>query len=416
MRLIARTPSALSLMQDAPALTATSVQNRIAPVDGLRTVAVLGVIWIHVWTFCGNPPWRFHMGRFTSPDLERVVAIVGNGVNLFFVLSGFCMYWMFSRYTLTGGFQRGFSKRMIFNRWRRLAPAFYMASLFCALGFLTYTGHFPWYDLLAHLMFLHLALPGTGGLAPPFWSLSTEWQFYLFLPLFLVAVHRVAFWPVLGLTFIASLTFRAGIYWGRWMDPVAIGFCLPMHAGEFCWGIVVAYFYARGAPSPRCLRGAGGFLFGSMVAYCGRTMMVTEVVALAGKFGPLVRVLAEPVMTLGCGMVLWNVVNSTSVFSRILIWEPMQRVGRWSYSIYLLHWWPCWALTRMITHRFGQNAPAQLSAFVLVVAIIVPMGALFYRLFEASYFQRRRVAPVSQAILMSRHLTASELDCNRLRD
>jgi len=29
--------------------------HRIAPVDGLRAVAVLGVIWAHVWAFSGTP-------------------------------------------------------------------------------------------------------------------------------------------------------------------------------------------------------------------------------------------------------------------------------------------------------------------------------------------------------------------------
>ncbi|BAY33444.1 hypothetical protein NIES2107_53400 [Nostoc carneum NIES-2107] len=45
-----------------------SSNNRIAPVDGLRAVAVFGVIWAHIWLFCGNPTWS--IGKISSINLD----------------------------------------------------------------------------------------------------------------------------------------------------------------------------------------------------------------------------------------------------------------------------------------------------------------------------------------------------------
>ena len=55
-------------------------KSRIAPVDGLRAVAVLGVVWAHVWLFCGNPVLSIGKIGSTNLDLHRVFSSVGTGV------------------------------------------------------------------------------------------------------------------------------------------------------------------------------------------------------------------------------------------------------------------------------------------------------------------------------------------------
>jgi peptidoglycan/LPS O-acetylase OafA/YrhL len=65
--------------------------SRISEIDGLRAVAVLGVLYVHVWSFgCGT------VGMHVGPiDINRVMSLFGTGVDLFFVISGFCMYMMY---------------------------------------------------------------------------------------------------------------------------------------------------------------------------------------------------------------------------------------------------------------------------------------------------------------------------------
>ena len=60
--------------------------KRIEPLDGLRTCAVLGVLWAHVWMFFKNIPFPL-----AGVDINRLLAFGGIGVVLFFVIMGFCM-------------------------------------------------------------------------------------------------------------------------------------------------------------------------------------------------------------------------------------------------------------------------------------------------------------------------------------
>jgi peptidoglycan/LPS O-acetylase OafA/YrhL len=46
---------------------------------------------IHSWAFANNPSLKI-----AGVDLYRSVAIVGNGVDFFFVISGFFMFMVFS--------------------------------------------------------------------------------------------------------------------------------------------------------------------------------------------------------------------------------------------------------------------------------------------------------------------------------
>ncbi|HEY9851394.1 MAG TPA: acyltransferase family protein [Leptolyngbyaceae cyanobacterium] len=145
---------------------------RIAPVDGLRSFAVLGVIWAHIWLFCGNPTLVLGKISSISIDLHRAISMIGTRVDLFFAISGFCMYLMYARK------QTKFEWKtyIIFlkKRWLRIAPAFYVAALACAIAYLFVGKPFPWFDLLSHATFTNIWFPNTGGLAAPFWSLATE--------------------------------------------------------------------------------------------------------------------------------------------------------------------------------------------------------------------------------------------------
>jgi peptidoglycan/LPS O-acetylase OafA/YrhL len=360
--------------------------NRIAPVDGLRALAVLGVIWAHVWSFCGNP--SLVVGRFRGVplDLQRVVSLIGTGVDLFFVISGFCMYFMYIRRqtTLDWGNYAVFIKR----RWLRLSPGFYMAALVCAAGLWLSGRPFPSKDLFAHGTFTHTIFPGTGQLAAPLWSLATEWHFYLLLPFLIWASVRWGFGRVLVVLMIASVGFRLWMYQHAESAVALWKSQLPPRLIEFCWGIWIARWVVQERPLPRVLQGRQGFLVGLLVAYAGRLLMTTEIIRWAGRAGVLSQVMAEPVLTLGYGLMLWNVVVSPSSFANALSWPASQAIGRWSYSLYLWHWWPCWFISRTLTHHLGSSLSTQYLAFFLLLAVLLPVGWLSYKWLEAPYFRK----------------------------
>ena len=375
-------------MRSAPnADAACGVRERIAPVDGLRALAVFGVIWAHVWMFSGNPALSLGKVGAITLDLNRAVSAIGTGVDLFFVISGFCMYLMYAKSQAVFSWRR--YGAFIRKRWLRIAPAFYAAAVVCALGFVLSGRPFPAFDLLSHFAFAHILFHDTGALAAPFWSLATEWHFYLVLPLLVWGASRWGFWASFGAAAVACIAFRAWVYL---LAPEAEGFVkvqLPHRLIEFVWGICVAKLYADGESPPRILCGAGGFLIAAAIAYAGRLLMVTEVVNAAGAYGAVLKVAAEPVLTAGYALMLWNLVSGTSVFQRFFSLPALQIVGRWSYSLYLWHWWPTVWIAGAMSSHFGSNALVQHVSLVICLAVLLPISWLSYRMFELPYFQTR---------------------------
>lgn len=371
-----------------------NTKNRIASVDGLRAVAVFGVIWAHVWAFgSGIPVWSLGKIGSINLDLNRAISVIGTGVDLFFVISGFCMYLMYAQKQTN--FAWNTYGNFLKKRWLRIAPNYYIAALVCAVGFLFVGQPFPWFDLLAHASFTHILLPNTGELAAPFWSLATEWHFYLILPLFIWATTYIGFWAVVSIAILLSMGFRTWLYLSPTDIEVFWSTQLPIRLVEFAWGICVARLYTMQKMPPKLLCGEKGFVIGFAITYVGRLLMVTEVINLAGSFGYICKIFAEPVLSLGYSLILWNVISSNSVFQQWLSHPIAQGVGRWSYSLYLWHWYPCLWISQVIVKNFGVNPLTQHIALALSLAILVPFSILCYHFLEAPYFRRRQSKAVT---------------------
>ena len=69
---------------------------RLASIDGWRAIAVLGVFWWHTWIHTGNPSLILSIGSH-GLNLQRLPVLLGNGVHLFFVISGFCIHQSITR-------------------------------------------------------------------------------------------------------------------------------------------------------------------------------------------------------------------------------------------------------------------------------------------------------------------------------
>src|SRR5271163_2009657 len=102
---------------------ATEGVSRSRQLDGLRGLAILGVIATHVWDKLGAP----HISLL-GLNLTPYVGLGGSGVVLFFVLSG---------YLLNGSIQRHFQERSLKKYWLRRAariyPAYVIAIVFAVL-------------------------------------------------------------------------------------------------------------------------------------------------------------------------------------------------------------------------------------------------------------------------------------------
>jgi peptidoglycan/LPS O-acetylase OafA/YrhL len=165
---------------------------------------------------------------------------------------------------------------------------------------------------------------------------------------------------------------------------------LPARLVEFGWGICVGRLYTMKSMPPKLLRAEKGFLIAFAITYLGRLLMTTEVVNLAGSLGYICKIAAEPVLTLGYSLILWNVVSSSSCFKDWLSHPVAQAIGRWSYSLYLWHWWPCLWISKALVNQLDSKPLTQLIAFVLSLVVLIPLSWLSYHWLEAPYFRGRQ--------------------------
>lgn len=159
------------------------------------------------------------------------------------------------------------------------------------------------------------------------WSLSVEWQFYVLLPLLLWGVWR--WWPgrvyavrCLSLVFLASLGLSV---WLTTQKPEAAFFLLPTRAWEMLAGGLVALL-AGGGAVPRWLTGKARAVEALGVAMIALSVATANPLHWPGA--------AAMLPVLGTALVLLAQ-RADSWFTAPAV---LQRLGDWSYSIYLWHW------------------------------------------------------------------------------
>jgi peptidoglycan/LPS O-acetylase OafA/YrhL len=172
-------------------MPSSGAMREIAALDGLRALAILLVLEIHLYLL-GSAH-----GLNVGPPIVAYFADMGfSGVYLFFVLSGFLLFLPYARSLLTN--QPWPSARLFYlRRALRILPAYY-AVLATLLMLPARPLLRPQYLVplsLAALLFHDLnvnAFNITFQLDSPFWTLAIEWQFYLLLPWIALALAKLA--------------------------------------------------------------------------------------------------------------------------------------------------------------------------------------------------------------------------------
>ena len=193
-------------------------KNTISVLDGVRGIAVLMVIVFHVNRVTGDNLWN----QAEYPLASSISTAGGMGVTLFFVLSGFLLFMPFAKallYKTNWPLARVFYMRRVL----RIVPAYYV-SLFLIILF-----QHPEYLHRDHLknlaLFVTFLMDSSRAtfrqLNGPYWTLATEWQFYMLLPLI-----------ALGIAFLVS---RIPIK----MRLPAVTACL---LGIIVWGLFIRFW------------------------------------------------------------------------------------------------------------------------------------------------------------------------------
>jgi peptidoglycan/LPS O-acetylase OafA/YrhL len=304
-----------------------------ADIQALRAIAVGSVMLYHLWP-----------NRLTGGYV---------GVDVFFAISGFLITsHLLAEIDTTGRLRPA---RFWARRAKRLVPASTTVLLLTAVGVVTWVPNYLWLQfireiitstvqtqnwLLAHNAVDYLAANNTPSPTQHFWTLSAEEQFYIALPLLLLAAtvlarllhrgHRRVILTGLMLTVACSLGYSI---WLTARTPSLAYFSTLTRAWEFAAGALLA-FAGGSRHLHRTLTWLG---VAGIVAACILYDANTPFPGIAA---------ALPVV--GAVLVIWSGRGST--FDRFGALPPVALLGRVSYAAYLWHW-PLIVLLPYITHR-----------------------------------------------------------------
>jgi peptidoglycan/LPS O-acetylase OafA/YrhL len=304
--------------------------SRLSGLDGLRALAVAGVIADHLALSTGAFGGWAVRGRF--------------GVTVFFVLSGFLItHLMLAEETRTGtiSLPRFYARRA----FRILPPAVaYLAVIALLMTLGAIAAHYA--DLATSLLFVRNYFLGADDTTAHFWSLSVEEQFYLAWPLLLVLLPRRARLPAV-IALLTAVPFWKTHYIAYVQHP--FGFddqvVTPFNADALLVGCLLALLRSSAACG-RWLRSAWlASLFALILglalvgAALGRTRYASiDALVWTGE-GALV----------GVALIINTLIERrASALNPLLDAPPVAWLGRISYSLYLWqqlfckacpHWW-----------------------------------------------------------------------------
>jgi peptidoglycan/LPS O-acetylase OafA/YrhL len=366
--------------------------------ESLRGIAIALVLVFHA-DAASTFPFVSRVGAWPSPALAYVWS-GHTGVTLFFILSGFLLSLPFLEEAYGG--RRVSRPQFYARRALRILPLYYAAIVAATVITSRTVGELE--RGVPYLAFLE-SKPDLVTPMPPFsgvwWSLATEAQFYVLLPLIALAFGRSRRTTLLVLA--AYLVVYVGIAshrLGRGIDPWFRAQSVIGRGPLFLLGILAAWLWLRHGAAVRARLAASRWLvFGG-----ADVVLLAVLVAL----GYLLRwVTFRGFLSLEVtGESLWHVPEGvlwTAVLLLVLLFPLRTKVllanpvlawlGVLSYSIYILHQ-PVLHYTIRLWRVFLPTAglglsPLMVPWFVLAAASCLALAALTYRVIERPFLVRK---------------------------
>jgi len=361
-------------------------RGHIPQLDGLRFLAILGVLVTHEW-YPEPLPWIFR-------DLDP-----GHmGVRLFFVLSGFLITGILlgcrRRAEQKGDRRPVMMRRFYARRFLRIYPLYYaVLAAIIIVGIEPTRQLWPWLASYTTNIYIsvHHQWIGSAGI---FWTLAVEEQFYLM-------------WPLLVLFFPR-----------RWLIPVLVGM-ISLASVYRLWASIHV-------PGDLVL---GGYTSGTFTLAVFDSLGVGALLAVLSDMDPTGRRLRRWLNRIalpigGCGLLVliaigyyhgeaanfvlgetflalvlaWVVGTASRGFTgpagRLLEWRPIAYLGKVSYGIYVFHAFVPSFLV-WLGHRVGFQFTGQprLLNFVLVSVTTIAVASASWQLFERPINDLKRRFP-----------------------
>ncbi|MGB2921061.1 MAG: acyltransferase [Mycobacterium sp.] len=387
---------------------------RLAGLEGPRGVGCLSVVLVHVAVY------------FTPNVLATTrLDFLGQALTFFFVLSGFLLYMPYVKRLQQGG-EIPDTREYLRHRILRVFPAYLVIFLIANFAIRAVYVENPFahsgdpgegagmitdpLKLLAQLTLTQSLFPWTlqTGISPS-WSLTTEFGFYLTLPLLGIALFscrarinrplRAAMWPAIALLGLGVVTntivgwlqlshysdnpLRG--YWGdNWVAVLSRSFLAL--SDTFAFGMIAAIIYVAlvGGKWDR--------------VSTGRLQLTTAAVMVAGLLVSFVLFATYPhylstVFALASGAFILLIVaplarGERSGIANVTDWRPIRYIGKISLSAYLWHY-PILILVERAGLSVPDNAFGIAVAFVIVSALTIAAASVTYRWVEVPAMRLR---------------------------
>ncbi|MDB5677666.1 acyltransferase [Sphingomonas bacterium] len=357
-------------------MNAATANQRIAAIDVSRLVAAIGVLVFHVAGTSLMPKYKlppFTVFGRTVDWMPSPFSFGATGVSLFFVISGYCMFRSLSgRPRPLAAYYR--------DRLARLYPIYAFAVILSAILIARLHIAVAGEDVVLKLLFLHgfvqqYNLTFNGAL----WSMATEVQFYLVLPLLMIWARRAGTDRFTTAAIIGSLLFRAVVQLtaghtdtlgGIARDTLLMNM-LPGRIAEFAVGMWIA-----SNDSERTRRFAWWLIIPGALLGIG-----------AKAAGP--AFVAEPMLGIFFGSLLVLALDQSRRFGSVA--GPFALLGRASYALFLIHLPIANSLARLVPegwplyHRFG-------TLLVTTLGISIPLALALHLWVEMPLFDRLRAS------------------------
>jgi peptidoglycan/LPS O-acetylase OafA/YrhL len=349
-------------------------------IDGLRAIAVLGVV-------------IYHSGF-------DIVSGGYVGVDVFFVISGFLITTIIIREIAEGAFSlANFYER----RCRRILPASIVtvAASLIAGYFLLETrdmGNLA-HSAIANNLFLSNIFfylqtgyfDAAAELKPLLhtWSLSLEEQYYVVTPLLLILIARFCQRKYLRIVVpIGIASFAACVYWTTENQPAAF-YMLTTRGWELLIGSILAIATIPRVSSKAAMQTLATFglvlILVSMFLFDDQTVFPGAAAALP---------------TLGTAILIYTGTTDATLVNRALSLRPLVFVGLISYSLYLWHW-----PIIVYSNYLKGVALTQLESAVLLLAIF-GISVLSWRYVETPFRRKQLCAKRKNLFVVSGGATA----------
>lgn len=310
----------------------TAPEQRLGVLDGLRGIAVLLVLWYHVWEISFLPApaaWLQFL-----PETGFV------GVHLFFFLSGFVITYPF----VGAAAARRPAPSWGHFAWRRflkIVPSYALCIVVAyAIGYAQrQPGASTIPDLVTHVLFVHTWFPQRyGTITGVLWTLSVEVEFYCIFPIVWWCFKRRPWLTAAGMILVAWA-------WRAEMAHCCYATLFPMYEENlpgyldiFAFGALSAYVFTQ-------IRARGisiGWCVGPLVALGGAALTIALLENLYGyrfaeQWSSVWQIDRRPLLGAAFGLLALGFLVSPRWWQYLLDNPPLRFLAAISYNLYLYH-------------------------------------------------------------------------------